>query len=463
MKLPEDFKTRMKSMLKDEYHLFEQEFTQNPPFTGIRINPTKENSKQHILDVTGQLESIAWCPDGFYADKSLISGNHPYHLCGLFYFQEPSAMTVVEAADIRKGDFVLDLCAAPGGKSTHILTKLNGTGLLVANEISKKRASILAENVERFGAYNTLVTNESPEKLISKFEGFFDKIIVDSPCSGEGMFRKEPQAIDEWSEAHTQSCAVRSQGIVDCAIKMLKDGGRLIYSTCTFAPCENEGIAEYILTNYDYMSPIEPKCLSMLSDGCGEYIGSAADFSFSKRVFPHKNKGEGHYTAVFEKNCITDVPKKKKQQKQTAPDDAIALYRKFEKDNLNITLDGNFVIFGDNLYRLPDGIDNVDGLRIMRAGLHLGVCKKGRFEPSQALALAFDKSAFKNIYDNSADSREINAYIRGEAIESELGGWVCVCADGYPLGWGKASQGLIKNHFPKHLRIKSLINTTERN
>lgn len=450
-------------MLKDEYSLFEQEFTENPPFTGIRINSAKENSKQHIFDVTGPLEGIAWCPDGFYADKSLISGNHPYHLCGLFYFQEPSAMTVAEAADIRKGDFVLDLCAAPGGKSTHILTKLNGTGLLVSNEISKKRAAILAENIERFGAYNTLVTNESPEKLISKFEGFFDKIIVDSPCSGEGMFRKEPQAIDEWSDAHTRSCAVRSQGIVDCAIKMLKNGGRLIYSTCTFAPCENEGIAEYILANYDYMSPIEPKCLSMLSDGCSEYIGSAADFSFSKRVFPHKNKGEGHYTAVFEKN-LPEMPKPKfSKTKKTKHinngnlSDALNLYRKFEKDNMNISLGGNFVLFGENLYRLPDGIDNVDGLHIMRAGLHLGVCKKGRFEPSQALALAFDKSAFKTIYDSSADSTEINAYIRGEAIESNLGGWVCVCADGYPLGWGKASHGLIKNHFPKHLRIKTLI------
>lgn len=445
-------------MLKEEYPLFEREFTQNPPFTGLRINPTKPHAKENIFTVTGELENVAWCRDGFYADKSLISGNHPYHLCGLFYFQEPSAMTVAEAADIQKGDFVLDLCAAPGGKSTHILTKLDGTGLLVANEISKKRAAILAENIERFGAYNTLVTNESAERLCEVFCGFFDKIIVDSPCSGEGMFRKEPQAIDEWSEAHTRSCAVRSQGIVDCAIKMLKDGGRLIYSTCTFAPCENEGIAEYVLTEYEYMSPVAVPCLSMLSDGNGEYIGSTEDFSFSKRVFPHKSKGEGHYTAVFEKHCPTDASKPKKAKKplkQTSLDDAVALYRKFEHDNLNITLDGKFVLFGENLYRLPDGIDSVDGLRLMRAGLHLGVCKKGRFEPSQALAGAFDKSAFKSIYDNRADSREIGAYIRGEAIEANAVGWVCVCADGYPLGFGKGSNGVIKNHFPKHLRVKT--------
>ena len=296
---------------------------------------------------------------------------------------------------------------------------------------------------------------------MKKFEGFFDKIIVDAPCSGEGMFRKEPQALDEWSEAHTESCAVRSKGIVDCAIRMLKDGGRLIYSTCTFAPCENEGVAEYILSEYDYMSPIDVASLSMLDSGKGEYISSELDLSFTKRVFPHKNNGEGHFTAVFQKHGISDnsyLGKKQKKQKLSVPDDAIAAYRKFEKDNLNIILNGSFVLFGENLYRLPDGIDSVDGLRTMRAGLHLGVCKKGRFEPSQALALAFGKEAFKNVYDMPADSSEIKAYLYGEAINHNISGWVCICADGYPLGWGKASQGVIKNHFPKHLRVKTIMN-----
>jgi NOL1/NOP2/sun family putative RNA methylase len=453
MKLPEAFCTRMKNMLGSEYDSFERVFTTEPPYTAIRINSSKTGARERILGVTGSLDGVAWCGDGYYADKSVISGKHPYHFAGLFYFQEPSAMTVAEAADIQRGDFVLDLCAAPGGKSTHVLSRLGSSGLLVANEISKKRASVLAENIERFGALNTLVTNEPPEKLTARFGGFFDKIIVDSPCSGEGMFRKEPQAIDEWSEAHTLSCAARSRGIVDCAVKMLKQGGRLIYSTCTFAPCENEGIVSYILSSYPDMTLINPTMLSMLDCGKGEYIGSDADFSYSKRVFPHKSRGEGHFVAVFEKNGSCSRTEFKVKQKKADISDALALYRSFERDALNITLDGNFTVFGENLYRLPDGIDCVDGLKVVRAGLHLGVCKKGRFEPSQSLALALDKSAFVSVCDLPADSSDMKAYLRGEATAYDGSGWTCVCADGYPLGWGKASQGILKNHFPKHLRV----------
>lgn len=459
MKLPEKFAERMKRMLGDEYSVFEKEFTENPPYTAIRINSSKDGARERVLSAVGGLESVPWCGDGFYADKSVISGNHPYHFAGLFYFQEPSAMTAAEAADIQKGEFVLDLCAAPGGKSTHILSRLGGSGLLVANEISKKRASVLAENVERFGAYNTLVTNEPPERLVKSFEGFFDKIIVDAPCSGEGMFRKEPQAVDEWSEAHTMSCAERSKGIVDCAVKMLKRGGRMVYSTCTFAPCENEGVVDYILSNYTDMMLVNPSQLSMLDGGKGEYIGSSRDFSYAKRVFPHKHKGEGHFAAVFEKTGeekSTQRKKKDKKQKKTDISAEMALYRKFEKEAMNITLDGEFVLFGENLYRLPDGIDNVDGIHVTRAGLHLGMCKKGRFEPSQALALAFDKCAFKNVCSLSAESEEMRAYLYGEAIGFDGTGWVCVCADGYPLGWGKASGGVMKNHFPKYLRVKTI-------
>lgn len=458
MNLPEDFCIRMKGMLGDEYEEFERVFTSGKPYTAIRINSAKKYARERVLGVTGELEGVKWCSDGYYADKSVISGNHPYHLAGLFYFQEPSAMTAAEAADIQKGDFVLDLCAAPGGKSTHVLSRLDGSGLLVANEISKKRASILAENVERFGALNTLVTNETPENMARHFGGFFDKVIVDAPCSGEGMFRKEPQAIDEWSEAHTFSCAARSKGIVDCAVKMLKPGGRLVYSTCTFAPCENEGIVDYILSEYEDMTLVNPEMLSMLDGARSEYIGSDMDCSYAKRVFPHKHKGEGHFAAVFEKSGYAEekAVKAKKKQKKSDIDDALALYRGFERENMNITLDGEFVMFGDNLYRLPCGIDSVDGLRVVRAGLHLGVCKKGRFEPSHALVLAFDKDAFKNVFDLPADSREMKAYLYGEALECGEKGWVCVCADGYPLGWGKAAQGVMKNHFPKYMRVKTI-------
>lgn len=445
----------MKAMLGDEYEEFERVFKSGAPYTAIRINSAKKGARERVLGVTGALEGVEWCADGYYADKSQISGNHPYHFAGLFYFQEPSAMTVGEAADIQKDDFVLDLCAAPGGKSTHILSKLGGSGLLVSNEISKKRAAVLAENVERFGALNTLVTNETAENMAKRFEVFFDKIIVDAPCSGEGMFRKEPQAIDEWSEAHTMSCAARSKAIAECAVKMLKPGGRLVYSTCTFAPCENEGVVEFICSRFPDMTLVCPESLSMLDGGKGEYIGSGIDYSFTKRVFPHKRHGEGHFVAVFEKASLSAAAVERKRRVKQRKDiaDKLLIYREFEKRNINITLDGEFTAFGDNLYRLPDGIDSVDGLRVVRAGLHLGVCKKGRFEPSQALALAFDRTAFAAVLDLAADSDAMRAYLRGETVSCEENGWVCVCADGYPIGWGKASQGVMKNHFPKHMRV----------
>ncbi len=225
MKLPEKFTERMKSMLKTEYSAFINAFENSPIYTGIRINTAKEGAKEAVLSAFGDLEPIPWCKDGYYADKSLISGNHPYHMAGLFYFQEPSAMSAVSGLPIETGDFILDLCAAPGGKSTQAGAALNGSGLLVSNEIIKKRSDILSENIERMGLTNAVVTNETPQKLSEKYIEFFDKIIVDAPCSGEGMFRKEPQAVEEWSIEHTVSCGIRQRHILDCAVKMLKPGG----------------------------------------------------------------------------------------------------------------------------------------------------------------------------------------------------------------------------------------------
>ena len=240
MELKTEFTERMKKMLGDEYEEFYNAYINAPLYSGIRINTLKANAKDTVLSATGELEPVLWCKNGFYADKTIISGNHPLHCAGLFYFQEPSAMAVVEALPLNEGDKVLDLCAAPGGKSTQAAAKLGKNGILVANEIVKKRADILSENIERMGISNAVVTNETPQKLCEKYTAFFDKVIVDAPCSGEGMFRKEPQAVTEWSIEHTVSCGVRQKNILECAVKMLKAGGMLVYSTCTFAPEENE-------------------------------------------------------------------------------------------------------------------------------------------------------------------------------------------------------------------------------
>ena len=243
MELSKDFKDRMRDLLKDEYPDFEKAFIDGESYIAIRVNRKIPESLKNIIS---NLEKVPWCPDGYYITKDILDGKSPYHIGGYIYFQEPSAMSVVPVLSIEPGDFVLDLCAAPGGKATYAGELLKGEGLLVANEIVKKRATILSDNIERMGIENAVVTNENPKDLEDKFPEFFNKIIVDAPCSGEGMFRKEERAIEEWSIEHTKSCAVRQKLILDSAIKMLSPGGKLVYSTCTFSPLENEGVCDYI-------------------------------------------------------------------------------------------------------------------------------------------------------------------------------------------------------------------------
>lgn len=439
MNFPVEFCERMKSLLKNEYSDFLTAFSSENESNAIRINTKKELIEQEF----GKLESVPWCDCGFYADKSKISGNHPYHLAGLFYFQEASAMCAGEALPVNEGDFILDLCAAPGGKSTHIAQKLSGTGLLVSNEINKKRAGILSENIERMGFKNVIVTNESPEKLEVHFPHFFDKIVVDAPCSGEGMFRKEPQAVTEWSVAHTESCAERQRHILKSAIKMLKPGGYIVYSTCTFAPCENEETIAYILENFPEFKLCEIPTLSMLSDGT---------LPLTKRIYPHKMRGEGHFVALL-KNTEEETTKIQHNIKSTISKESLKLVNEFFDSFMNIKIpEGALINFGDNIYVLPFGI-NIDKLKVLRPGLHLGICKKGRFEPSHALALALNAEDFKNTIDFSPDSKDLLSYLHGNTIPCNKKGWVLVTVSNNPIGLGKASGGVLKNHYPKHLRI----------
>ena len=442
MQLPEEFTKRMKDMLKEEYDAFYQSFLNAPVYRGMRVNSLKPEAKNRILERFPNLERVKWCENGFYIDKEQLSGKDAYHMGGLVYFQEPSAMSTVEALGIEKGDFVLDLCAAPGGKATQAAEKLGGTGLLVANEIIQKRSLILAENIQRMGIKNAIVTNESPERLAEKYPSFFDKIIVDAPCSGEGMFKKEPQAISEWSEEHTKSCAIRQKNILKSAFSMLKIGGKLVYSTCTFAPCENEAMAEWVLDTFEDVKLLSIN-LDGMSDGNSEYVNSHYDLSGTKRIFPHLAKGEGHFVALFEKNS-GDIKSYIKSYKCEYKD----LFYGFQKDNLNCKLDGEIINFGDKLYLMPENID-IDKIKVQLAGLFLGVCKKGRFEPSHALCLALCKEDFKRTI--SVDSTE--KFYKGETIPCQESGWTAVLYDGFPIGWGKASCGMLKNHFPKYLRF----------
>lgn len=457
--LPDDFKNRMQDMLGD----YEDFFTamERPAQNGIRINEQKRGAYNAVLNICENSKPVEWCGIGFYADKSVISGNHPYHHAGLFYFQEPSAMAVGEVLRriIKPDDKILDLCAAPGGKSTHTGSMLGRGGLLVSNEVIPKRAAVLAENIERFGI-NAVVLAEYPERLEKYFPGFFNKIIVDAPCSGEGMFRKEPQAITDWSIAHTESCAQRQLAILDSAAKMLDNSGYIVYSTCTFAPCENEGVIFRFLKDNPDFELCDIPALDMLSCGDEKYINEkCAEISKTRRIFPHRHGGEGHFIALL--HFCGSNKKSADAAHKSGAEDAVKLFREFEKNNLNYKFSGHFELFGDNLYVRDERIGSLDKIRTIRAGLHLGQCKKAgsgktRFEPSYALAHYLTREDIKRSVSYAADDARINEYLRGNGIyDSGMeNGWCAVCADGFVLGWGKASEGVIKNKYPKKFRIK---------
>ncbi len=425
MNLPLEFLGRMKNDLKEEYESFIKCY-EKEPYNALRVNTLKITPEEFCekLDFLG--ERVEWCESGFYYEGK--KGAHPSSIAGLFYSQEPSAQIAAELADIKRGDIVLDLCAAPGGKSTQAAAKLCGEGLLVSNEINGGRAKILCENIERMGIKNAVVTNMHPEKLSECFEEFFDKIIVDAPCSGEGMFRKDETAVTEWSIEHTQACAYRQLSILDSAYKMLKCGGKLIYSTCTFAKVENEDVCQAFTEKYPDMELLK-----------------------SHRLMPHKIKGEGHFSAVFIKKG--EEKYKKRIMPKTAGKDIIESYRAFEKENLNVNLEGNFVAFGENLYLLPGEMISLDKIKCVRAGLLLGEVRKGRFIPSHHLCMSLRKEDFKRTI--ALSDEKISDYVKGNSIplDSEKGYGAMLYMEKFPIGWYKYSDGYAKNHYPKNLRV----------
>ncbi len=422
--LPEKFCERMKMEMKDEYDSFISSYNESP-YNGLRANTLKISAEELCKTVDFCGDKVAWCENGFYYNGKM--GNHPSSIAGLFYSQEPSAMIAAELMSVECGDIILDLCAAPGGKSTQLAAKLGGSGLLVSNEVVANRAKILCENIERMGIRNAVVTNMYPEKMEKHFEMFFDKIMVDAPCSGEGMFRKDDTAILEWSVEHTQSCAVRQLSILDSAYKMLRGGGYLVYSTCTFSKEENESV-------------------------CSAFTDKHPDMTLVKthRLMPHKVKGEGHFSALFSKKGENE--RKKQTYPAEAKKEAVEVFRSFEKDNLNIRLDGRFVSFGENLYLVPEEMISLDKIKCIRPGLWLGEVKKDRFIPSHHLCMSLKAEDFKRTIALSEEN--LNRYLAGNTIESDTqkGFGAMLYKEKYPIGWYKLSEGVAKNHYPKHLR-----------
>ena len=427
--LPQAFLNRIKGQLGEEYPAF-LESLERPRAVALRFNPLKGAAPQ--LPFTR--ENVPWEPMGYYYAPDSRPGLHPYHEAGVYYLQEASAMAPVALLDPQPGETVLDLCAAPGGKTTQIAGRMAGEGLLVCNEINPKRAKILGKNIERMGVSNALVLNEHPQNLAKKFVGFFDRVLVDAPCSGEGMFRKEEAAVTDWSEETVLMCASRQAEILDSAASMVRPGGLLVYSTCTFAPQENEETVESFLTRHPEFSSEEVSAPWFAQAGKGMF-----------RLWPHKLKGEGHFAAVLRKNGgEEEEPAALKENKLPKA------WEDFSREN-GITLPkGKALLFGQTLYWVPENAPDLKGLRVIRPGLELGELKKDRFEPAHALALWL-KTA-KNTLSYPADSKEIAAYMNGQTLPCSKKGWTLVQADGYTIGWGKADGTVLKNHYPKGLR-----------
>ncbi len=428
--LPEAFLDRMKLQLGEEYPAFLRSL-ERPRAVALRLNPLKGDLPR--LDFV--TEPVPWEPMGHYYDPNTRPGLHPYHEAGVYYLQEASAMAPVGLLDPQPGEWICDLCAAPGGKTTQIAGRMEGRGFLVCNEINPKRARILSRNIERMGVSNALVTNEHPEKLAQRLPGAFDRVLVDAPCSGEGMFRKEEAAVTDWSPETVEMCARRQREILHSAARLVRPGGRLVYSTCTFAPQENEEtVAAFLAEHPDFCR--EPAAAPWFT------AGEPGAF----RLWPHKLLGEGHFAAVLRR-----TGEEAREEPTPAPGEKLPKsWEEFAKD-LGIRLPGGKAItFGQSLFWAPEGLPVLRGLKVERPGLELGTVKKDRFEPAHALALWLRSCAREESL--APDSREMDAYLHGNVVPSQKKGWCLVKAGNYAIGWGKGDGSVLKNHYPKGLR-----------
>ena len=437
-----EFLIRMKSLLGEEYGQF-LKYYEADNFRGLRVNTLKCSADKLRNAIGFPLEQTPFCPDGFYIPKEIEGlGNHPLHHCGAFYIQEPSATSAVEMLGVQKGDRVLDLCAAPGGKSTQIGTKLGGTGLLWSNEIVKSRANILLSNIERMGISNAVVSNAHPDILCSQLSGQFDRVLVDAPCSGEGMFRKNSEAQNEWSEAHVKSCAERQLNILNSAKHALKIGGVMVYSTCTFSQEENEGvITRFLEENPDFT----------LEDS-GVTFGRPT-LEYARRIFP-MDGGEGHFAARLRKSG--EVYQNSFSENKSKADTKILDF--YDSIFVDRPFGDRIVVIKDKIIILPKNFDspirNWKSLGVLRAGIILGEIVKNRIEPHHSAFMAAKPEQCVRSVNLDCDSADIKAYLHGEEITvpENLRGYTAVCVNSMTTGFGKASNGRLKNKYPKGLR-----------
>lgn len=459
--IPHLYLERMRSFLGEEYQSFESCYSQ-PAKTGLRVNLLKIPAQQFVEIAPFKLDQVPWSPSGYVLEGNKTSpfspGKHPYHSAGLYYLQEPSAMLVAEILAPQPGEKILDLCAAPGGKATHIVSLMQNQGLFVANEVHPQRVWDLAENLERWGAQNTVVANEKPENLANYFGPFFDKVLVDAPCSGEGLFRRNPEARAEWNLKLVESCAVRQVSILHTAAHLVRPGGVLVYSTCTFSPEENEGTVAQFLEVHPEYEIIDSPWRAHFSPGRPDWLPESgpASLQYAIRMWPHLGIGEGHFVAMLQKSEKDRIPSTRFQKKRKLPKSELDLFQRFVNENLILSLqDHQPALVGSYLYRIPEDWPDFGSLRVVHPGWWLGTMKKNRFEPAHAFAMGLERSQAQHSLNLlSTDMNSLLTYLRGENLPSGdvSGGWVLVTVDGFSLGWGKSVQGVIKNAYPRGLR-----------
>ena len=480
MELPLTYEETMKQLLGEAGFQEYRNSFREPACRGFRLNPGKvrtDEERERVLSALPVLCSVSWSGGlGYEYEPSADLSHHPYYFSGLYYLQEPSAMAPGALLPVTPGDRVLDLCAAPGGKSTALGAALKGQGILVSNDVSASRAKALLKNLELFGIGNALVCSEEPERLAACFPGWFDKILIDAPCSGEGMFRREPSMIESWKERGPEYYVPIQRRLLSCAVSMLKPGGLLLYSTCTFSPREDEENIRFILSEASELEAVPIQTEHGFSRGTDET---------SVRLFPWKLRGEGHFAALMKKKvnvkcadtdietfCVSQAnglgsesadrsAKDGREQilrKQAASNEKFL--KKFSafaefRDQILLPLEerGWYWERDGNLYLLPLSPEKLPKIRFLRTGLFLGTMKKNRFEPSQALAMFLSKETFSNTADFSSEDIRTVKYLKGETIDTEgavcegADGWCLVCTDGWSLGFAKRNRGILKNKY----------------
>ncbi len=459
MELPVQFCEEMRRILGDEYEAYLASMEDTRKY-GLRVNTAKISVEEFERIAPFPLRRIPYIRNGFYYDAEVQPAKHPYYFAGLYYLQDPSAMTPASRLPLEEGDAVLDLCAAPGGKATELAARLHGTGILIANDISSKRAKALLKNIELSGVENSFIVTEYPQKLREYFDGFFDRILIDAPCSGEGMFRKDPAMVKAWEKSGPADYAKLQEQIVSQALPMLKAGGSLLYSTCTFSPLEDEGTVEKILAMDSDLELVSMEGYEGFAEGNPSLIGSSDEhIRRCVRIFPHRMDGEGHFLALFHKKGERDTSSVHRVVRNGLKGEEKRLFEDFARQVRRIWEPERLESKNGMIYYMPEILPRMRGLRFLRSGLFLGEVKKNRFEPSQSLAMALRSDQYDNCFRLSVQDDRVARYLKGETLtltgqETEApDGWQLVCVDGYPLGWGKKNKNTLKNKYHSGWRM----------